>query len=83
MTPSITSNAFDRVPVGARPHGFYAEVDNSLAGLYQVNSRVLLVAPMLSTGTATADEPVLLPGDGEAAVDLWTCDLPKRRHVPP
>lgn len=70
MIPTINANAFDRVPVGARPHGFYPEIDNSLAGLYQVNSRVLLVAPMLSSGTADANVPVLLAGNGDAAVDL-------------
>lgn len=56
------SISFNVIPINLRVPGTYIEVDNSRAiqGLLPMPSVVLMFGQMLSTGTATADVPVLV-----------------------
>ena len=53
------SISFNQIPVNLLTPGQYVEFDNSKAikGLVNMPQRILLVAPMLSTGTGTANVP--------------------------
>lgn len=58
--------SFNNIPSNIRVPLFYAEVDNSAAGSFQVNYRALVIGQKLAAGTATADEPVIVPGSDAA-----------------
>lgn len=53
------SISFNQIPVNLLTPGQYVEFDNSRAigGLVDMPRRILLIAPMLAAGTATADVP--------------------------
>jgi len=68
---TLDAEAFNQVPVGGRPSGFYPEVDGSLAGMFSQNQVALIVGQKLGTGTAVAGVPVLVSGDGSAADGLF------------
>ncbi|HCC7945859.1 phage tail sheath subtilisin-like domain-containing protein [Citrobacter freundii] len=59
---------FSNVPSNLRTPLFYAEVDNSQANTATVNQNTLIIGQMLSTGTATADEPVICASTPNAKV---------------
>jgi phage tail sheath gpL-like len=59
---------FNNVPSNLRTPLFYAEVDNSQANTATVNQNTLIIGQMLSTGTATADEPVICASTPNAKV---------------
>ncbi|TMV47074.1 phage tail protein, partial [Thioclava sp. BHET1] len=54
--------AFTNYPVSNRVPGFYAEINPSLANTATINQNSLLIGPMLSAGSAVANEPVLVSG---------------------
>ncbi|MQX36818.1 phage tail sheath subtilisin-like domain-containing protein [Roseospira navarrensis] len=61
--------SFNAIPIDLRAPGAYIEIDNSRAvqGLPGMPSRILVLGQMLSTGTATALEPIdILTGDQAA-----------------
>jgi len=57
---------FKNYPASNRVPGSYAEVDNSKANTGTVNQRALIIAPMLPSGTAIPNLPVILSGNGGA-----------------
>lgn len=59
--------SFNHLPPNVRVPLFYAEVDPSRAATYQADQRALLIGQMLSTGTATAEVPVLVTRPEQAA----------------
>ncbi|MGY1490721.1 phage tail sheath subtilisin-like domain-containing protein [Methylobacillus pratensis] len=58
--------SFNTIPQNIRSPLFYAEVDNSQAGYFTQNQRILLVGQKLAAGTAPADVPVLVSRTDEA-----------------
>lgn len=66
------SISFNQIPVNLLTPGSYVEFDNSRAvrGLVTMPQRILLVAPMLAAGTATANTPWQLANLGEAITKL-------------
>ena len=68
----MTTIAFDSIPGSIRVPGRYIEFNtrNAVRGLPQNPQKMLLVAPMLATGTQAPLEPVQLFSDAEAA-DLF------------
>lgn len=68
---SMPDSAFNLIPTDVRAPGAYIELDGSLAGTLQTRHRALLFGQMLAAGTADADVPVLIPGDGREAVGLF------------
>jgi phage tail sheath gpL-like len=54
--------SFNQIPSTLRVPGAFAEIDNRSAnrGLYLNNARILVLGQKLSTGTATANAPVLV-----------------------
>lgn len=71
----VSSGIFNEVPANARVQGFYGEIDDSLAGFFQENQLVLVVAQGIA-GRAGADVVAdgvltLVPGDGSAAKAMF------------
>jgi phage tail sheath gpL-like len=58
--------SFSNIPANVRVPLFYAEVDSSQAGYFALQQRALLVGQMLATGTAPADEPVMVTSADQA-----------------
>lgn len=63
---------FNQIPVNLLTPGAYVEFDNSKAvkGLVTAATRILLIAPKLSTGTAPADVPFQLSSKAAARTQL-------------
>ena len=57
---------FANYPSSNRVPGVYAEVDNSKANTGTINQCALLIGPMLPSGTAAPNVPVILSGIGDA-----------------
>src|SRR5690348_13121924 len=68
MSGSVSAGVvtFNTYPSTNRVPGVYFEVDASQANTGQVNLRSLIVAQMTSSGTATANVPVISTGVGDA-----------------
>lgn len=64
--------SFNAIPVNLLTPGQYVEFDNSRAvrGLVSMPQRILLVAPKLTAGTATANTPFQLAGLADAITKL-------------
>lgn len=58
--------SFNTIPANVRTPLFYAEMDNTQAGYFTQNQRILLIGQKLATGTAPADVPVLVSRTDEA-----------------
>ncbi len=69
MGPSIS---FNQIPVNLLTPGQYVEFDNSKAigGLVNIPQRILMIAPKLAAGTATADVPFQLDNLANATLKL-------------
>lgn len=52
--------SFERIPANIRVPLFYAEISNREASYFQLLQPALLIGPMLDTGVAVVDEPVLI-----------------------
>jgi len=52
--------SFNTIPSNIRVPLFYAEMDNSQAGIYSQNKRTLIIGQMLSSGTASAKTCILV-----------------------
>jgi len=52
--------SFNKIPSNIRVPLFYAEVDNSLAGIYTQNLRALLIGQRLSSGTVAEAVPTVV-----------------------
>ena len=63
---------FNQIPVNLLTPGAYVEFDNSKAirGLIAMQSRILLIAPMLASGAAVADVPFQLASKSDAVAKL-------------
>src|SRR5579885_325364 len=57
---------FKQIPANIRVPLFYAEVDNSHANSGSINQRALIVGQITSSGTATANVPVISQGVDDA-----------------
>lgn len=64
--------SFNSIPINLLTPGQYVEFDNSKAvrGLVTMPQRILLIAPMLAAGTATANTPWQLANLAEAVTKL-------------
>lgn len=64
--------SFNQIPVNLLTPGQYVEFDNSkaISGLINMPQRILLVAPMLASGTATANVPFQLDNLNNAIARL-------------
>lgn len=64
--------SFNSIPVNLLTPGQYVEFDNSRAvrGLVTMPQRILMIAPMLAAGTATANTPFQLANLAEAITKL-------------
>lgn len=58
---------FSVIPTTIRNPGVVFEVDASQANVPQINENSLIVAQMMSAGTATANQPYLVNGIGDAS----------------
>jgi phage tail sheath gpL-like len=58
--------SFANIPANIRVPMFYAEISNRQAGFLQENQKALLIGPMLATGTAAANIPVLIVSPSQA-----------------
>src|SRR5690348_4737566 len=58
---------FSNIPSNLRVPLFYAEVDNSQANTGQQTQRALLIGQMQTSGTASANTPVICSSASEAA----------------
>ena len=76
----IGAVSFNNIPANIRVPLFYAEVDNSQAGYFSQELRTLLIGQMLSTGTATADEPVLVSSTDQAKTLFGIGSMLARMH---
>lgn len=63
------SISFNQIPINLRVPGTYIEVDNSQAiqGLLPMPSTILMFGQMLSIGTATPEQPILITRPDQAA----------------
>ncbi len=57
---------FNNIPQNLRVPLFYAEMDNSAAGYFQVSQRALLVGQKLAAGTGIANKPVIVASESNA-----------------
>lgn len=66
------SISFLQIPVGLLTPGVYCEIDNSRAigGLVDIPQRIMLVAAMLSTGTAVANTPFQISNEADGIAKL-------------
>lgn len=76
----IGAVSFNTIPANVRVPLFYAEVDNSQAGYFTQELRTLLIGQMLSTGTATANEPVLVSSSDQAKTLFGIGSMLARMH---
>lgn len=60
------SVSFSTIPANVRTPLFYAEVDNSQAGYFVQNQRILLIGQMQAAGLAAPNVPVLVSRTDEA-----------------
>lgn len=58
--------SFNTIPANIRSPLFYAEMDNTQAGYFTQNQRILLVAQKLATGSAVAGVPILVTRTDDA-----------------
>lgn len=66
------SISFNQIPVNLLTPGQYVEFDNSKAigGLVNMANRILLIAPKLAAGTATANVPFQISGEADGIAGL-------------
>lgn len=60
---------------------FYAEVDNSQAGYFVQNQRILLIGQKLAAGMAVGDEPILVSRNDEAIRQFGLGSMLARMHA--
>lgn len=72
--------SFNTIPQDVRVPLFYAEMDNSQAGYFTQNQKILLIGQMLSSGNATAGQALLVAKTDDAKEQFGVGSMLARMH---
>jgi phage tail sheath gpL-like len=72
--------SFNTIPQDVRVPLFYAEMDNSQAGYFTQNQKILLIGQMLSSGIASAGQALLVAKTDDAKEQFGVGSMLARMH---